>query len=102
MAAKNTVNVQKMQSASNQLENLYNSMQKQIKNLEETMSSVKKVWTGDAANTYLKQYEKNLGSFKAMAKAIKSASETLGASCKTYSQAEMNAMDLVDKLSTRG
>lgn len=102
MAAKNTVNVQKMRTAAGQLENIYTSMQKQIKTLDETMSSVKRVWTGEAATTYLKQYEKNLKSFQNMAKAIKSASLALEESCKTYDQADNSAMDLVQKLSTRG
>ncbi|MCR4903476.1 MAG: WXG100 family type VII secretion target [Butyrivibrio sp.] len=102
MAAKNTVNVQRMKSAAAELDNIYSSMQKQIKTLEETMSSIKQVWTGDASNTYLKQYEKNSNTFKAMANAIKSASEALGDSCNTYDQADNSALDVVQKMGRRG
>ena len=101
MAAKNTVNAQKMQAAASQLENIYTSMTKYIKSLDETMSSVKQVWTGDAANTYLKQYENNQTSFQNMAKCIKSASEALVESGNTYLQADSNAMDVVQKLGRR-
>ncbi|MCR4990590.1 MAG: WXG100 family type VII secretion target [Lachnospiraceae bacterium] len=101
MAAKNTVNIQKMKSAAAELDNIYTSMQKQIKTLDETISAVRKIWTGDAANTYLKQYEKNLNSFKSMANAIRSASEALGDSCNTYDQAEGSALDIVAKMGKR-
>ena len=101
MAAKNTVNIQKMKSAASELDNIYTSMQKQIKTLDETISSVKRVWTGDAANTYLKQYEKNLNSFKNMANAIRSASEAMVESCNTYDQAESSALDIVAKMGKR-
>lgn len=101
MATKNTVNAQKMQAAASQLENIYASMQKYIKSLDETMSSVKQVWTGEAANTYLKQYEKNLKSFQNMAKCISSASTALSESGKTYTQADSQAMDVVQKLGKR-
>ena len=40
MAAKNTVNIQKMQSAATELDRIYSQMIKQIKTLDETMSSV--------------------------------------------------------------
>ncbi len=102
MAAKNTVNIQKMRSAASELENIHSNMQKQIKKLDETMSSVKQVWTGDAAGTYLKQYEKNLKSFQGMAQAIRSASQALTQSCTTYDQADSSAMDVVQKLGKRG
>ena len=98
MAAKNTVNIQKMRSAASELDNIYASMQKNIKTLEETMNSVKRVWSGDAAATYLKQYDKNHDSFRKMAAAIKSASQALGESCNTYGQADNRAMDIVEKM----
>ena len=101
MATKNTVNIQRMRSSISELENIQANMQKQLKTLDETMSSLKKVWTGDAANTYLKQYEKNSNSFKNMAKAIRSASEALGDSCNTYDQAEGTALDIVAKMGKR-
>lgn len=101
MAAKNTVNVQRMRSAITELENIYSSMQKNIKTLDETMSEVKKVWTGDAANTYLKQYSKNLKDFQNMANAIRSASNALAESCGIYEQVEGNAMDIVQKMGRR-
>ncbi len=102
MAAKNTVNIQKMKSAAAELDSIYASMQKQIKTLEETMSGIKQVWTGEAASNYLKQYEKNHKAFSSMAKAIRSASEALGDSCNTYDQADASAMDLVQKMGRRG
>ena len=102
MAAKNTVNLQKMKAAAAELENIHSSMQKQMKTLDETISSVKQVWTGEAAGIYLKQYEKNQKSFQNMANAIKSASAALNQSCTTYDQADNSAMDVVQKLGTRG
>ena len=102
MAAKNTVNIQKMKSAAKELENIYSSMQKQMKTLDETMSNVKQAWSGEAANIYLKQYDKNLKSFQNMANAIKSASAALNQSCTTYDQADSSAMDVVQKLGVRG
>ena len=59
MAAKNTVNIQRMRTAASELDRIYTSMSNQIKKLEETIAAVKQNWHGDAANTYLKQYEKN-------------------------------------------
>ncbi len=102
MATKNTVNIQRMKSAASELDRIYSSMQKQIKTLDETMSSVKQVWTGEAATTYLKQYEKNQKSFQNMANSIRSASAALNESCNTYSQADNRAMDLVQKMGRRG
>ncbi len=101
MATKNTVNIQRMRSAVTELENIYSSMQKQIKTLDETMSNVKQVWTGDAANTYLKQYTKNLQDFNNMANAIKSASGALAESCNVYETVDNNAMDIVQKMGRR-
>ena len=101
MASKNTVNIQRMRSAVTELENIYSSMQKQIKTLDETMSSVKQVWTGDAANTYIKQYSKNLRDFQNMANAIRSASGALAESCNVYETVDNNAMDIVSKMGRR-
>ena len=101
MAAKNTVNIQKMQSAATELDRIYSQMIKQIKTLDETMSSVKQVWQGEAANTYLKQYQKNEKAFESMANAIKSASETLFESSSTYGEADSTAMDIVQKMGKR-
>ena len=91
-----------MRSAISELENIHSNMTKQIKTLDETMSSVKKVWTGDAANTYLKQYQNHLKSFQNMANAIKSASNALAQSCSVYEQVDANAMDVVEKMGRRG
>ena len=102
MAAKNTVNAQKMQAAATQLENINATMLKQIKSLEETMSAVKQAWTGEAATSYLKQYQKNEKAFNQMAEAIKSASISLKESSETYTKADNSAMDLVNKLGRRG
>ena len=102
MAANNTVNQQKMKSAANELSNIYQNMEKQIKKLDETMNSVKKVWTGEAATTYLKSYQNHLESFKKMSNAIMSASNAITESATTYDQAESTAMDIVQKLGRRG
>ncbi len=102
MAAKNTVNIQKMRSAITELENIYSNMQKHMKSLDETMSSIKKIWTGEAANTYLNSYQKNLKDFQNMANAIKSASNALAESCNVYEATDSRAMDIVDKMGRRG
>ena len=102
MAAKNTVNVQRMRQAISELENIHSAMQKNIKSLDETMSHVKQVWAGDAANTYLKQYQKNQKSFQNMANAIQNAINALADSCGIYEQVDANAMDIVQKMGRRG
>ncbi len=102
MAAKNTVNVQKMRAAIGELENIYSNMQKHMKSLDETMSSVKKVWKGEAANEYLKQYQKNLKDFQNMAEAVNSASNALAQSCGVYEATDAQAMDVVAKMGKRG
>jgi WXG100 family type VII secretion target len=102
MAAKNTVNVQKMRSAISELENIHSNMQKHMKSLDETMSSVKKVWKGEAANEYLKQYQKNQKDFQNMAEAINSAVNTLAEACNVYETTDMQAMDVVAKMGKRG
>ena len=102
MAAKNTVNIQKMRSAISELENIHSNMQKHMKSLDETMSSVKKVWKGEAANEYLKQYQKNQKSFANMANAIQNAANALAESCSIYEQVDSNAMDIVQKMGRRG
>jgi WXG100 family type VII secretion target len=102
MAANNTVNQQKMKQAATELSNIHANMDKQIKKLDETMNSVKKVWTGEAATTYLKSYQNHLESFKKMANAIMSASNAITQSATTYDQAESTAMDIVQKLGKRG
>lgn len=102
MATKNTVNVQKMRSAIGELENIHSNMQKQMKTLDETMSSVKRVWTGEAANSYIKSYQKNLKSFQDMAGAINSAINALAQACGAYEEVDINAMDIVSKMGKRG
>lgn len=102
MATKNTVNVQKMRSAIGELENIYANMQKQMKTLDETMTSVKKVWTGEAANKYIKAYQTNLKDFQNMAEAINSATNALADSCGAYEEVDYNAMDIVAKMGKRG
>ncbi len=102
MATKNTVNVQRMRSSISELGNIQANMQKQLKTLDETMSSLKKVWTGEAANAYLKSYQKNLKSFQDMAGAITSAIDALEDSCVAYETTDARAMDIVEKLGMRG
>ncbi len=102
MAAKNTVNIQRMRTAASELDRIYTSMSNQIKKLEETIAAVKQNWHGDAANTYLKQYEKNQKAFQNMANAIRSASQALTQSSNTYDQADNSAMDVVQKIGKRG
>ena len=102
MAAKNTVNIQKMRAAISELENIHSNMQKHMKSLDETMSSVKKVWKGDAANEYLKQYQKNLKDFQNMAESINSAVNALAEACNVYETTGMQAMDVVAKMGKRG
>ncbi len=102
MAAKNTVNIQKMRSAIGELENIHSNMQKHMKSLDETMSSVKKVWKGEAANEYLKQYQKNQKDFQNMAEAINSAVNTLAEACNVYEMTDNQAMDVVAKMGKRG
>ncbi len=102
MAAKNTVNIQKMRSAISELENIHSNMQKHMKSLDETMSSVKKVWKGEAANEYLKQYQKNQKDFQNMAEAINSAVNTLAEACNVYEMTDSQAMDVVAKMGKRG
>ena len=102
MAAKNTVNIQKMRSAISELENIHSNMHKHMKSLDETMSSVKKVWKGEAANEYLKQYQKNQKDFQNMAEAINSAVNALAESCNVYEMTDSQAMDVVAKMGKRG
>jgi len=102
MAAKNTVNYQKMRAAISELENIYSNMQKHMKSLDETMSAVKKAWKGEAANEYLKQYEKNQKDFKNMAESIHSASHALAESCNVYEMTDAQAMEVVSKMGKRG
>ncbi len=102
MATKNTVNIQRMRSAASELDNIYNNMQKQIRTLDDTMGNIKKVWAGDAAKTYLDQYDKNYRAFVSMATAVMSASNALNDSCNTYDQADNTAMDIVQKMGKRG
>ena len=101
MASKNTVNKQKMRSAITELENIHSNMQAQMKSLDETMNSVKKVWTGEAANTYIKGYQKNQKDFQAMANAINSAVNALAEACNTYDMVDSNALDIVAKMGKR-
>jgi WXG100 family type VII secretion target len=102
MGTKNTVNIQRMRSAASELDNIYNNMQKQIRTLDDTMGNIKKVWAGDAAKTYLDQYDKNYRAFVSMATAVMSASNALNDSCNTYDQADNTAMDIVQKMGKRG
>ncbi|MCR4897084.1 MAG: WXG100 family type VII secretion target [Lachnospiraceae bacterium] len=101
MATKNTVNLQKMRSAVTELENIHSTMTKNLKVLDETMAKVKQVWNGEAATTYLKQYEKHLKSFQNMANAINSASNSLAESCNIYDQVDSQTMDIVQKMGKR-
>ena len=102
MAAKNTVNIQRMRTAASELDRIYTSMTKQIKTLEETLAGVRQTWKGDSANTYLQQYAKNQKAFQNMANAIRSASQALTESSNTYDQADNTAMDIVQKMGKRG
>ncbi|MCR4786791.1 MAG: WXG100 family type VII secretion target [Lachnospiraceae bacterium] len=102
MAAKNTVNYQKMRAAISELENIHTNMMKHMKSLDETMASVKKVWKGEAANEYLKQYQKNLKDFQNMAESIHSASNALAESCNVYEMTDAQAMEIVSKMGKRG
>ncbi len=102
MATKNTVNVQRMRQAITELENIHATMQKNIKSLDETMSHVKQIWVGEAATTYLKQYEKNQKSFQNMSNAIQSAANALAESCGIYEEVDNSAMEIVQKMGRRG
>ena len=102
MAAKNSVNIQKMRAAVSELENIHSNILKHLKSLDEAMSSIKKVWKGEAANEYLKQYQKNLKDFQNMADAINSASNALSESCGVYEMTEAQAMEVAAKMGRRG
>lgn len=100
--AKNTVDIQKMKTAASELEQIHSSMQTQLKKLDEQISALKGVWTGEAANTYLNGYQQNYSDVQNLSAAIKSASAALTSIAAHYSKADMEASEIVKQKLARG
>ena len=100
--AQSTVDMQKMKSAAGELDKIYNSMQAQIKKLDENMTALKGIWTGDAATTYVGSYRQNQANIQNLAAAIRAASQTLTTISTTYNKADAQAAEIIKQKMARG
>ena len=96
--AKTTVNVQKLKSTASELDQISANIGAQIKKMDEHISTLQKVWQGEAAKEHIAKYNKHSDTFKAMSKAIKDAAATLNADAAAYGQAEAQTSDAIDRL----
>lgn len=96
--AKTTVNVQRLKSVAGELDQISANISAQVKKMDEHVSSLRKVWQGEAASDYLTKYSRHSDTFKAMAKAIQDAASTLNANAAAYNQAETQTSDTIDRL----
>jgi WXG100 family type VII secretion target len=93
--AVTTANMQKMKSAASELENIYTAMTNNQKKLEEAMTALPKIWFGEGAQTFQKQYQQNAPYFGQMAAAIQGASQTLNNISTTYDKADAAASEAI-------
>ena len=100
--AQSTVDMQKMKTASAELEKIYTSMQAQLKKLGENISSLRGLWTGEAASTYINAYQQNSQDIQNLATAIRSASVTLNTISTTYTKADAQAAEIIKQKMARG
>ena len=100
--AQSTVDMQKMKTAAAELEKIYSSMQTQLKKLDENMATLKGVWTGEAAATYLNSYRQNQADIQNLATAIRAASQTLTTISTTYNKADAQAAEIIKQKMARG
>lgn len=100
--AQSTVNLQKMKTASAELEKIHAAMQAQLKVLDENVQSLRGKWAGEAGAAYLASYQQNAADIKALAAAILSASQTLQSISATYNRADAQAAELIRQKMARG
>lgn len=100
--AQSTVDMQKMKTAASELDKIYSSMQQQLKKLDENMASLKGIWTGEAAATYINSYQQSVSEIQGLATAIRSASVTLTNISTTYNKADAQAAEMIKQKMARG
>ena len=100
--AQSTVNLQKMKSVSSELEKIYATMTANKKKLDEVVSRLTKIWTGEGAQTYQRAYSENSRDFALLAEAIRNCSAALTASANTYSKADMAAAEAIKAKMAKG
>lgn len=100
--AVSTVDMQKMRTAANELDKIYSSMQAQLKKLNENVSSLRGMWSGEAAAAYINAYQQNAADIQNLATAIRSASATLSTISSTYTKADNQAAEIIKQKMARG
>jgi WXG100 family type VII secretion target len=100
--AASTVNLQKMKSVAAELDKIYAAMTGNKKKLDETVTSLQKVWQGEGAAAYQNAYRQNSQDFALLAEAIRSCSATLTASASTYNKADAAAADAIKAKMAKG
>lgn len=93
--AQSTVDIQKMKNAASELDKIYSSIQNQLKKMEETVTSLKGMWKGEAAGSYLNTYSQHSQNFQNLANSMKSCSTTLVAIAGTYGKADAAAAEVI-------
>ena len=100
--AQSTVNLNKMKSVSSELDKIYTTMTANKKKLDELVSALTKLWTGEGAQAYLRAYSENSRDFALMAEAIKGCSSTLATVTSTYGKADAAAADAIKSKMAKG
>ncbi|MCL1835768.1 MAG: WXG100 family type VII secretion target [Oscillospiraceae bacterium] len=100
--AKSTVNLQKMKTASSELDKIYATMTANKKKLDENVAALQKIWAGEGAQAYLRAYSENARDFALMAEAIKGCSATLATVSTTYGKADTAAADAIKAKMAKG
>jgi len=100
--AQSTVNIQKMKGVAAELDKMYAAMTSNRKKLDELVSALPKIWTGEGAQAYLRAYAQNANDFTLLAESIRSCSATLNTITTTYGKADMAASEAIKTKMVKG
>ncbi|MCR4891036.1 MAG: WXG100 family type VII secretion target [Lachnospiraceae bacterium] len=100
--SNSTVNINKMKTASTELDKIAQSLAQQVKKLSENTTALRKVWHGEAANTYITAVTQNEQNFQQLTNSIRSASSSLKEITTSYSRADAQASEIVKNRMGRG
>ena len=100
--AKSTVDIQKMKSVASELDKIYAAMTNNKKKLDELMGGLRRIWTGEGAQAYLRAYTENSNDFALLAESIRSCSATLVTVTNSYGKADMAASEAIRAKMAKG
>lgn len=95
MALTIKLSVTQLRAKKTKLENLNEKLAKEYKNLDQNISQIDSYWDGDAANAFIKKYNKDKQTYNKFIALVKQYIDTLDKIIANYEKAEAANVQIV-------